>query len=220
MRLRHAVTLAVLCLPAADAHAATLKTDRPCFAEGERAIFSATGLAPSVAPRLTLSRQGRPPLVSATAPMAADAAGSLRWVYGFPRRTTWFDSGETRFRMTARLDDAATTLTFARRDVRVAAPGGRIAPDKAATIRADGYASQRGKRLYAHWLRGGKRRKSLSLGRLGGACGSLTRRLSRGFPFRPVDPGTWHVAFNTSRTNPRAPGTVVQRAARVKYEIP
>lgn len=222
MRLRFAAALALaaLSLPAADAHAATLKADRSCFAEGERAIFTATDLAPSVAPRLTLSREGRSPLVSATAPMAADASGRLRWVYGFPRRTTWFGSDETRFRMTAKLGEATTALTFARRDVRVQAPGGRIAPARPATIRADGYASQRGKRLYAHWLRGGKRRKTLSMGRLRGACGALTKRLSRGFPFRPVDPGTWHVAFNTSRTNPRAPGTVVQRAARVKDEIP
>lgn len=211
--------VAVLCQPGL-AHAATVKTDRSCFAEGERAIVTATGLAPSVAPRLTLSRDGRPPLAEVTAPMAADAAGSLRWVFGFPRRTSWFDSGETRFRMTAKLGEATTALTFARRDVRISTPGGRLAPDKAATIRADGYASQRGKRLYAHWLRAGKRRRSVPLGRLGGACGSLTKRLRRGFPFRPVDPGTWHVAFNTSRTNPRAPGTVVQRAARVKYEIP
>jgi hypothetical protein len=211
--------LAALCLPAAPAAGATLTVDRPCVAEGERVTLSAAGLTPGVAPRLTLSREGRPPLVEATGPMA-DAAGRLRWIYGFPRRTTWFESGETRFRMTAELGDATTALTFARRAVTVQTPGGRLAPARPATIRADGFASQRGKRLYAHWLRGGKRRKSVSLGRLAGACGSLTKRLPRGFPFRPVEPGTWHVAFNTSPTNPRSPGTVVQRAARVKYEIP
>ena len=66
MRLRFAAALALaaLSLPAADAHAATLKADRSCFAEGERAIFIATDLAPSVAPRLTLSREGRSPLAA------------------------------------------------------------------------------------------------------------------------------------------------------------
>jgi hypothetical protein len=222
MRLRIAAavvaTLAVLGVPAVPASAATVRVDRSCVAEGERATFTGD-VMPNASPRLTLSRAGRLPLVSATGPVA-DAAGRVTWVYGFPRRTTWFASGETRFRMTVRLDDATTALTFVRRDVRVTAPGGRIAPDKPATIRAGGFASQRGKRLYAHWLRAGKRRATRSLGRLGGACGTLTRRLPRGFPFRPVDPGTWHVAFNTSRTNPRAPGTIVQRAARVKYAIP
>jgi hypothetical protein len=211
--------LTVLCLPVTPAAAATLTIDRPCVAEGERATFRGADLTPGAAVRLTLAREGRPVLAEATGPLA-DAAGRVSWVYGFPRRTTWFDGGETRFRMTATAGTATTALTFARRDVRIQAPSGRIAPDRAATIRADGFASQRGKRLYAHWLRAGERRKSVSLGRLAGACGSLTRRLSRGFPFRPVDPGTWHVAFNTSRTNPRAPGTVVQRAARVKHEIP
>ena len=211
-------TLAVLCALAVPASAATVRIDRSCVAEGERATFTGD-VAPNATPRLTLSRAGRPPLVSATGPVA-DAAGRVTWVYGFARRTTWFDSGERRFRMTVRLDDATTSMTFARRDVRVTAPGGRIAPNRAATIRADGFASQRGKRLYAHWLRGGKRRATRSLGRLRGACGTLTRRLARGFPFRPVDPGTWHVALNTSRTNPRAPGTIVQRAARVKRTIP
>ena len=204
---------------AAPAEAATATADRACVAEGERATFRADGLTPSAAVRVTLSRAGRAPLVQTTGPMA-DAAGRVRWVYGFPRRTTWFDSGETRFRMTATLGEATTSLLFARRDVRVQTRGGRLAPDRAATLRADGFASQRGKRLYAHWLRGGTRRKTVSLGVLGGACGSLTSRLRRGFPFRPVDPGTWHVAFNTSRTNPRAAGTVVQRAARVKHRIP
>ena len=217
-RLAGLLGLAVV-LVAAPAEAAVVRVDRPCVAEGERAVFSASGLTPSVAPRLTLSRAGRPALVDATGPMA-DAAGRWRWPYGFPRSTTWFTGGETRFRMTVKVADATTAFTFARRDVQIQTPGGRLAPAQAATIRADGFASQRGKRLYAHWLRAGKRVKSMSLGRLGRACGSLTRRLSRGFPFRPVDPGTWHVAFNTSRTNARAPGTVVQRAARVKYEIP
>ena len=211
--------LAAVLAPAAPARGASLTIDRPCVAEGERATFTGTGLTPSAPVRLTLSRAGRPPLAEATGP-PADAAGRLRWVYGFPRRTTWFDSDETRFRMTAQAGDATAAFTFARRDVTIEAPGGRLAPQRPATIRADGFASQRGRRLYGHWLRAGKRRKTLSLGRLGGPCGTLTRRLARGFPFRPVDPGTWHVAFNTSRTNPRAPGTVVQRAARVKHEIP
>lgn len=214
-----AAALAALALPAAPALAATLAVDRACVAEGERATFRATDLTPGVAATLTLTRSGRPPLVQATGP-TADAAGRVSWIYGFPRRTTWFDSGESRFRMTAKLGEATTALTFARRDVAIQAPGGRLAPDRAATIRADGFASQRGKTLYAHWLRAGRRTKTVSLGRLGGACGSLTKRLRRGFPFRPVQPGTWHVAFNTSRTNPRAAGTVVQRAARVKHEIP
>jgi hypothetical protein len=122
--------------------------------------------------------------------------------------------------MTAELGEASTRFTFVRRDVVVMARGGRIAADRPATIRADGFSSQRGRRLYAHWVRAGERRRTVALGRLRGACGSLTRRLRRGFPFRPVDPGTWHVAFNTSRTNPRAPGTVVRRAARVKRAIP
>jgi hypothetical protein len=144
----------------------------------------------------------------------------VRFVYRFPRATPWFASGELRFRMTARLGDAATSFWFVKRDVVVDGPGGRIAPQRPATIRAAGYASQTGKALYAHWLRAGKLRKSMRLGRLSGACGGLTRRLSRGFPFRPVDPGTWHVAFNTSATNPRVGGTIVRRAARVKSTIP
>jgi hypothetical protein len=47
-------------------------------------------------------------------------------------------------------------------------------------------------------VRRGRLLRTVTVGRLTGACGSLTLR-AREFPFRPVPAGTYRVQFDTSR---------------------
>lgn len=137
--------------------------------------------------------------------------------------------GEERFRLRLTLADlaaprvaASADVWFSRWTVTVtAAGGGRLAPRRPAELRATGFTGDAGRPLFAHYTRaGGTRVRTVRLGTLEGACGTLTARLERGFPFRPVPAGAWSVAFNTSPHDPRAEGTIMQRAARVRARIP
>lgn len=217
---------------AATAHAATLSVPRACYAEGDRIDLAGSGFTPLVHTRLTLARAdalaGAPPLRISEDPVA-DAAGRVNGAYAVEERTGWPADGEERFRMRLTLTDlltpriaASTEVWFSRWTVSVATSGsGRLAPRRPAALRAAGFTGDAGRPLFAHYTReGGARVRTVRLGTLEGACGTLTARLERGFPFRPVPAGTWHVAFNTSPDDPRAEGTIMQRAARVRRPIP
>ena len=203
------------------AGAANVGVAERCYAEGDEIELNASGFTPDAPVVLGLQRAGGP-VLKLTATPRADEAGRVSGTYGVENDTGWFTGEETRFRMTLSLAErdrprtkASARFWFSRRDVRVRTRGGRLRPGRPAILEATGFTSGRGRPLYAHWVRGSERRHTRRLGVLQGACATLTARLPRGFPFTPVLPGTWHVAFNTSPTNPRAPGTIVQRTARI-----
>ena len=52
--------------------------------------------------------------------------------------------------------------------------------------------------VYAHYVLGGKLKKTVRIGALSGDCGNLRKRMKQ-FPFRPVPAGDWRVDFDTSR---------------------
>jgi hypothetical protein len=204
------------------AQAAQVSVGARCYAEGDEIALSASGFTPGAPVLLAVSRSAGPPLRVSPTPVA-DQAGRVSGTYGIEDETGWFGRDEWRFRMTLTLAErdrpqvrAAARFWFSRWDVRVRAPGGRLRPRRPAIFEATGFTGSRGKALYAHWVRRGERRHSRRLGVLEGRCATLRVQLDRGFPFAPVLPGTWQVAFNTSPTDPRAPGTIVQRAARVE----
>ncbi len=214
--------LAGVLWPASAADGAQVTVGARCYAEGDEIRVSAGGFAPGAPMLLGLSRTGGQVLRISDA-AAADEAGRLSGTYGIEDETGWFARDEWRFRMTLTVaardrprPRAAVRFWFSRWDVVVRTPGGgRIRPGRRALLEATGFTGSRGKPLYAHWVRGGVRRHTRRLGVLTGPCATLRVRLADGFPFSPVRPGTWHVAFNTSPSDPRAPGTIVQHAARV-----
>ena len=114
---------------------------------------------------------------------------------------------------------ATTSFIFSRWNVGVRTRGGKISPRRSASVRAVGYTNAVGRPLYAHWLRNGKRVHTRRLGILRGPCGDRQVRLSRGFPFRPVAPGSYQVTFNSSRTDPRARDSIVHKATRVRTRL-
>jgi hypothetical protein len=214
------VLAGALC-PAQGASAASVSVGARCYAEGDEIELDGGGFTPDAQVVLGISQTAGALLRVSTAPQA-DEAGRVSGTFGIEGDTGWFTGGQTRFRMTLTLAErdhpsvrASARFWFSRWDVLVRTPGGRLRPRRPAIVEASGFTGSRGRPLYAHWVRDGERRHTRRLGVLHGACARLRTRLERGFPFGPVAAGTWHVAFNTSPTNPRAPGTIVQRTARV-----
>ena len=216
------VLAGVLC-PAHLAAAAEVNVGARCYAEGDEIAISAGGFVPNAPMVVGVSRTGGRVLRISDA-AAADAAGRLSGTYGIEDETGWFGRDEWRFRMTLDVAErdrpqsrTSTRFWFARWDVRVRTRGGgRLRPGRPALLAATGFTGSRGRALYAHWVRDGVRRHTRRLGVLRGPCATMRARLEDGFPFSPVLPGAWQVAFNTSPTDARAPGTIVQRTARVE----
>jgi hypothetical protein len=212
---------AALAVPAA-APAATVSVEKTCYAEGDEITVSGTGFTPNGGVRLALERADGTVLETSSDPVAGPD-GSVSGDYGLKNETGWFTAQQTRFQMTLRLTDTAnaateatTSFTFSRWNVGVRTRGGKIHPRRRLTINAIGYTTSIGKSLYAHWTWRGRRVHTRRLGRLRGACGDLRATLRRGFPFRVRRRGVYQVAFNSSRTNPRAADTVIHDTARVR----
>jgi hypothetical protein len=221
-----ALAAAVLLAPAAVAQAATVDVSKRCYAEAGEIDIRGTGFTPNGGVRLSLER-ATGDVLEATADPVADQQGVVSGGFKVDEETGWFGSTQTRFEMTARLRDqtestveATTSFIFSRWNVGIGAVGGRIHPKRPLRIHAVGYTGSVGRPLYAHWSLGGKRVFTKRLGVLRGPCGDLRTRLSRGFPFRPVRPGTYDVTFNASRTNPRTKASILHRSARVARRIP
>jgi hypothetical protein len=226
--LRASVTLALaaalLALPA-TASAATVSVGRSCYAEGNAIAIQGTGFTPNAGVRLALERSDGEVLESSDDPVARQD-GTVAGEYGVAEETGWFTGTEARFDMTLRLTDAtnpantaATSFIFSRWNVAVSTVGGRIHPRRAVVIRGVGFTSSIGRRLYAHWMRNGRRVHTRRLGVLRGPCGDVRARLSRGFPFRPVRRGRYEVRFSPSRTN-TVRRSIRHPAVRVRRRIP
>lgn len=219
-----AALAALALLPATAAAQATVSVEKNCYAEGDKIDVRGTGFTPNGPVTLALSR-GTEELES-TADPRADANGIVDGGYGVEDETGWFEGSQTRFEMTLRLEDQTdpartdfATFIFSRWNVGIRAPGGALHPKRPARIQAVGYTQSIGKRLYGHWMRNGKRVHTRSLGRIGGPCGDRRARLARGFPFRPVLPGTYEVRFSPSPTDTRK-SAIRHSAGRVLRRIP
>ena len=227
-----ALAAALSLAPAASA-ATSVAVGKTCYAEGDTIAIDGNGFTPGGGVDLSLER-GATALERSSDPVAG-ADGTVAGSYGVDDETGWFGAAQTRFDMTLRLVDrtrlqagqpadspdvtATTSFIFSRWNVGVRTVGARIHPSRPVQFTAVGYTNAVGKRLYAHWMRNGVRVHTRSLGLLRGPCGDVTRRLSRGFPFRPVRPGSYEVRFTPSRTNTRV-SAIAQRAVRVTRRIP
>lgn len=206
------------------AGAATVSVPDRCYAEGDFIGVEGTGFTPSGNVRLDLERADGSVLETSNEPVA-ESDGRVAGEYEVRAETGWFGATQSRFQMTMRLTDltdssltASTSFIFSRWSVGVRTVGTRLHPRRRATLNPVGYTSSVGRPLYAHWMRNGRRVHTRRLGILRGPCGDLRTRLSRGFPFRPVRPGSYEVRFSTSRTNTRKNAIGVS-AARVTRTI-
>ncbi len=221
-------------VPAAQA-AVSVTVEKRCYAEGDTIGIEGAGFSPNGQVRLALERADGQELESTAEPVA-EQDGTIDGGYKIDNETGWFTGQQTRFQMTLRLTDqtrqnagqptssadvtATTSFIFSRWNVGVASPGGKIHPSRPARIKAFGYTNAVGKPLYAHWVKGTRRVFTKRIGRLRGPCGDVNGRLSRGFPFRPVAPGTYKVVFNSSRRNAKARDSISHTSARVTRRVP
>jgi hypothetical protein len=189
LKLRTAVlpSLAALALAApAAAPAATLSVDKPCYGAGERVQFSGAGYTPNGSVALSVSGQ-QLGLGSANPVGEFAAALGAPEIDGKQRTDVFTATDQANLSLTATVPVLLTSL-----NVRVTPKNGD--PSKPKRIVARGFTT--GKTLYAH-VRRGKAKRNVRIGRLKGACKTLsvTRRL-----FSPdARPGLYKVQFDARR---------------------
>lgn len=189
MKLRSAVlpSLAALVLGApVTAPAATLSVDKPCYGAGEQVHFSGSGYTPSGSVALSVS--GQQLGLGAADPLGRFVDGlDAPMIDGRQRTDVFTATDQTNLSLTASVPVRLTSL-----GVRVTPKRGD--PSRVKRIVARGFTG--GTTLYAH-VRRGKSTRNLRIGRLEGACKTLTtkRRL-----FRPdARPGVYKVQFDARR---------------------
>ena len=188
----------------------TLTLDKPCYAEGDPMKYAGTGYTPGGEVNFLFSSLSNQ--ASGTYDTRADAAGAIAGTVKAPREDDFLADSDLSGTMGATANDrtridqgapveqqfAGTSVRFTRWDVGVERPDGR-APKAAKPMRvmAYGYTQAIGQTLYLQYRRGGRRLATTRLGRLGDACGNLTRTLRRGLP-RGLRPGRYTLMFTTS----------------------
>jgi hypothetical protein len=189
LKLRTAVlaSLAAAALVApATTSAATLSVDKPCYGAGERVQFSGSGFTANGSVSLSVSGQQ---LGLASANPVGELAASLGApaIDGRQRTDVFTATDQTNLALTASVPVLLTSL-----NVKVTPKDGD--PSKQKRIVARGFTT--GTTLYAH-VRRGKSKRNVRVGRLKGACKTLSvkRKL---FP-PDAAPGIYKVQFDAKR---------------------
>jgi hypothetical protein len=215
MRTRHRLTaasvaLATLALACGTASAApTLQADHQCYAAdrdiiglagsgytpgGQVALFFASSSGGFGQSQASAGADG-----SFQTTVLAPSLGAFNaWPPGFTLNITANDTARPGAADGPAV--AATSVTVADWWVDVPPWGGSPAyarPRRMTTVSAYGWTTL-GTTLYVHYVRDRRLIRTLRLGELTGACGSLSLRM-RQFPFRPVKAGTYRVQFDTTR---------------------
>jgi len=194
---------ALLALAAAPARAAVLSTDRECYREGEPVRLGGGPFTPGGL--VDVSRDG----ARLPGPLTADAAGTVAGQLAAPAPG---QAEERPFRIAAseRANPALTgSVVRLVSQFGVTVRPARGNPGVRRRVTARGFTG--GGTLYAHAVRG-RRRRTVRIGRLAGACGTLTARtriLRRG-----AGRGTYRVQFDTRRGYSR------KTVPRVTFKVP
>jgi hypothetical protein len=185
-----AVTLAV---PPAAAAEATLGVDpvAPCYREQSVVHLPGDGFTPNGS--VVVTRDGTP----IGDPVPTDSGGvlfprlTLPGLVSGQRRLTYLGTDQTDASLTAQVSLLVTAT-----DVGLKPEGG--APNRLLTIRARGFF--RGRTLYAHIVRTGKRSgrpRNLRIGAIKGSCKKVKAR--RRLFFQNTAPGHYRIQFDTFR---------------------
>jgi hypothetical protein len=172
---------------AAPAGAATLTTDKPCYAERTQVTLTGTGYTPGSSVGVLRDNvfQGN---------LTSTPAGAIGGLLAAP---TIAPARERTFNLTAvdganQANQGSVTPLVTLLDVVVRPSGGH--PARRRRITARGFP--RGKNLWAHVVRKGRNR-NVKIGRLKGACGKLKKR-KRIFS-RNAKAGTYKVQFDVKK---------------------
>src|SRR4051812_24182288 len=206
-----AAIAATLAFSGASARGAVLKTDRACYRAGESVTVTGGPFTPSGA--VGLSLDGAPLAGPFTAGPSGSLAAQLRAPAPGPDEQRPFRVAASD-RQRPALSGSVSPLV-SQFGVTVRPSGGR--PGARRRIAARGFTG--GGTLYAHVVRH-RRKATVPLGRLEGACGTLTTRAR--ILRRSARAGTYRVQFDTRRayhrsTVPRAVYSVrVRRRLRLQ----
>jgi hypothetical protein len=179
LRLTALATVATALTVPAAASAAELTVDPqlPCYGSGHSVDLLGTGFSPSLDNGIAVTRDGQ--TIGALDTDATGAfKGALRLGQRNGRRTSTYTAADT----TNPTLTASTQITVSETDVRLRPKSG--SPGRRVRINAVGFTTNGGERLWAHVTRNGKTRH-LRIGKLKGACKSLTKKrrlLRRGAP--------------------------------------
>lgn len=205
---RHGVAVvlafATLLAPAAAQGAAiAVRPLKPCYGAGERLALAGIGFTPNGG--VTLTRDGQ---AVASGPVAANGIFTGGITLGSIRQA----SRIVTYTATDAVNPAITASVGLRRSktsvrVRLGGPN----PTRSRRITARGFTLG-GRTLYAHVVRAGKRRgRTVRVGRLKNACGTVSARRRI---FRRFRVGVYRVQFDTFRRY--SPGRRQQAASRVR----
>jgi hypothetical protein len=200
-------TVGLMLAPAASP-APAVSVDRQCYAAGRDVIaLSGSGYTPGGEVGIALVSENGDRRLSATAGpdgiFAISVPAPTLSEFGAmePGFTLSFTASDRARQGSASPEPsvAATAATISEWTVDVPAwrASGYARPRRPTTLSAYGWTTLGGT-LYAHYVRGGRLLRTVAVGPLTGACGSLTLR-TREFPFRPVPAGTYRVQYDTSR---------------------
>jgi hypothetical protein len=204
---------------------ASASLDRTCYAPGDPMVQTGHGFGPNAQVlQIAGFSAGGDVLRALSATITTDAAGNFRTVFRTPQLARARDRTEdavSLFTDPAALDNPSATppgpvveWTLSGRDVKVAQwTSGTANPTGSMTVDAFGWTRGHAN-LYAHYYRGTKRIRSVKLGPLTGACGTLKRRVKQ-FPFKGVKAGEWRVFFSDTAVLDKTKDPFVRRTVRV-----
>ena len=205
-----AAAAAALALPAPASAAPVLDPLEPCYVAAETQTQDITVRGNGFTPNAQIDIRIDDAVV-ATVP--ADAGGVLFTAVKAPAQ----QQGERAFTLTAAEQaNPAQTVSLQSLVARLAvtAQPKRARPSQRINFRGRGFVP--GKPVYAHYVRGGKARRSVRLAAAStGPCGTFAVK-RRQFPFKPRV-GTWYLQVDQRPDYAAAPGTrVVLLKVRVK----
>jgi hypothetical protein len=216
-------TLAVLATAAIPtaAHAATVSTDRACYAPGDRVTETASGFTPNteVTENLSVISPRTNGFWNFSAPsVTTDGQGAFSRMLRAPSIQAAGDREETA--MSSFTDQANPSVpVFAQWTLsdwalqikewarHVAKPGRRM------TIDTYGWTSEAGT-LYAHYYRGSTHLKSVRIGAATGDCGNLKKSVPQ-FPFKKVKAGEYTLYVSPTASLDKTHDAWIRMKARV-----
>lgn len=205
--------LLLFALPGA-AFPATLSPVKPCYvsvtsATREAVDVSGEGFTPNS--KVDLSVDGS----VALAGVQVDPAGNLP---AQVLQAPYQPKGERAFPITASEQGNPSTATLSPRvtALNLGIQPRRSRPSRRILFRGRGFTGASG--VYAHYLFGGRVRKTVAFGRPNGPCGTFTVR-RRQIPVRHPRTGSWTLQVDQQKRYSRAPASVFVRVSIVVQRV-
>ncbi|MBA2505474.1 MAG: hypothetical protein H0V29_05955 [Thermoleophilaceae bacterium] len=173
--------------------AATVALDKPCYRGGETARVSGTGFTPGAPYSANVNGQQLP---SGTGTVRPDGTFSGGFGVGAVQNTA---ERSFTFGASDGTNSSLATYTVTPFSVQFSPSSGN---PRTLRVRFRGFGFGKGKRVYLHYVKGGREKTTVSLGATEGDCGGFSKK-KKLFPFRPTH-GTYTLQYDTKKTYSRS----------------